>query len=242
MSPINGPTEITILSHISTLSVGDNITIGPPIPNTTCYILDAEMRMVPIGVDGEMYLGGIGVSSGYVNLPEMTAERFADDPFNPGFKMFKSGDRGRLLPSGNFEMLGRKDDQVKLKGYRVELGEVISAMMRDTSVTVATAIVKDGVNLIGFVTPANVRTDKFRELISESLPVYMVPRTIVAIESMPMTSNGKVGIYLYLIFRILYFVFYVLHFTYYITPPSDYPAPMIQRLKFWLSTSLPFLY
>ncbi|KAL2911701.1 hypothetical protein HK105_208833 [Polyrhizophydium stewartii] len=126
-----GPTEISIISHLHRLDACDHVHLGQPIANTSCRILDQNDRCVPIGVVGEMCLGGIGVSRGYINLPDLTAQRFVPDPFSPepGARMFRTGDLGRLLPDGNFEILGRMDDQVKLKGYRIELDEVAAAMM-----------------------------------------------------------------------------------------------------------------
>ncbi|CAK4781661.1 unnamed protein product, partial [Aphanomyces euteiches] len=112
--------------------VSDSVSVGQVLPNVNCYVLDDNKRQVPVGVVGEIYLGGICVSPEYMNLPEQTAERFLDDPFLPGGggRMFRTGDFGRLLPNGRFEVHGRKDSQVKLKGYRIELEEVGEAMMR----------------------------------------------------------------------------------------------------------------
>ncbi|CAK4498974.1 unnamed protein product, partial [Aphanomyces euteiches] len=150
------------------------------------------MRQVPVGVVGEIYLGGICVSPGYINLPEQTAERFLDDPFvSGGGRMFRTGDYGRLLPNGNFEVQGRKDSQVKLKGYRIELEEIGEAMMRHPQVTAAAAIVKDKTHLVGYFTPATVNVDDLRSLVSSYLPVYMMPAVWVGLDSMPQNVNGK---------------------------------------------------
>ncbi|KAH9119619.1 hypothetical protein AeMF1_007789, partial [Aphanomyces euteiches] len=143
-----GPSECAIVSHENHLQVNSAITVGRTLANIHCYILDNDMRPVPVGVVGEIYLGGICVSPGYINLPEQTAERFLDDPFvSGGGRMFRTGDYGRLLRNGNFEVLGRKDSQVKLKGYRIELEEISEAMMRHPQVTAAAAIVKDKTHL-----------------------------------------------------------------------------------------------
>lgn len=111
--------------------------------------------------------------------------------------MFRTGDLGRLLSDGNYEIVGRMDDQVKLRGYRVELDEVAAAMMKCATVTTAAAIVKEGSNLIGFVTPSSVNTDDVRDVAAASLPFYMVPRIIVALDTMPINVNGKVHIKLH---------------------------------------------
>ncbi|KAF0715942.1 hypothetical protein As57867_003093, partial [Aphanomyces stellatus] len=121
-----GPSECAVITNTVQLRTDYAVTIGPPIPNVSTYILDDSQRLVPVGVVGEIYLGGICVSPCYINLPEQTAERFLDNPFAPG-QMYRTGDLGRMLPNGDFEILGRKDTQVKLKGYRIELEEVAEA-------------------------------------------------------------------------------------------------------------------
>ncbi|KAL2911609.1 hypothetical protein HK105_208910 [Polyrhizophydium stewartii] len=188
-----GPTEISIMSHMSKLEFGLEIVIGRPILNATSLITDSQGRSVPIGVVGEMCLGGIGVSRGYINLPDLTAQRFVPDPFSPepGARMFRTGDLGRLLPDGNFEILGRMDDQVKLKGYRIELGEVATAMMRHPRVSAAAAVVKDKTHLVGFVVPADVDHDELRDVVAAALPAYMVPAVFVGLAVMPTNTNGK---------------------------------------------------
>ncbi|KAL2911137.1 hypothetical protein HK105_209407, partial [Polyrhizophydium stewartii] len=188
-----GPTEISIISHMPQLVCGDLVHLGGPIANSSCYILDRSGRQVPIGVVGEMYIGGIGVSRGYINLPDLTAQRFVPDPFSPepGARMFRTGDLGRLLPDGNFEILGRMDDQVKLKGYRIELDEVAAAMMRHPRVSAAAAVVKDKTHLVGFVVPADVDHDELRDVVAAALPAYMVPAVFVGLAVMPTNTNGK---------------------------------------------------
>ncbi|KAL2913063.1 hypothetical protein HK105_207408 [Polyrhizophydium stewartii] len=188
-----GPSETAITSHYSKLSSGDHIYVGKPIQNTSSHILDSQNRVVPVGVVGEMCLGGIGVSRGYINLPDLTAQRFVPDPFSPepGARMFRTGDLGRLLPDGNFEILGRMDDQVKLKGYRIELDEVAAAMMRHPRVSAAAAVVKDKTHLVGFVVPADVDHDELRDVVAAALPAYMVPAVFVGLAVMPTNTNGK---------------------------------------------------
>ncbi|KAL2911427.1 hypothetical protein HK105_209106 [Polyrhizophydium stewartii] len=188
-----GPTEISIMSHAAQLQHDSHVTIGNPIQNAACYILDSQQQQVPIGIVGEMCLGGIGVSRGYINLPDLTAQRFVPDPFSPepGARMFRTGDLGRLLPDGNVEIIGRMDDQVKLKGYRIELDEVAAAMMRHPRVSAAAAVVKDKTHLVGFVVPADVDHDELRDVVAAALPGYMVPAVFVGLAVMPTNTNGK---------------------------------------------------
>ncbi|CAK4286484.1 unnamed protein product, partial [Aphanomyces euteiches] len=169
------------------------VTVGPPLPNFNCYVLDDNMVPVPIGEVGEIYMGGMCVSPGYINLPEQTAERFLDDPFvSGGGRMFRTGDYGRLLPNGNFEIHGRKDSQVKLKGYRIELDEIGEAMMRHPQVTAAAAIVKDKTHLVGYFTPMTVDLECLSNVVASFVPAYMVPSVWIALESMPQNANGKI--------------------------------------------------
>ncbi len=187
-----GPTEISIISHHTIpLGADSDITLGTPVPNVSCYILDTSMHIVPVGVVGEIYLGGIGVSPGYINLPELTRDRFVNDPYNSGSTLFKTGDIGRLLHDGRYEIIGRMDDQVKLKGYRIELDEVASAMMKHARVTSSAVIVKDNSHLVGFYTPKDISHDELRDIVSLHLPVYMVPAVFVGLDEMPTNVNGK---------------------------------------------------
>ncbi|KAL2911136.1 hypothetical protein HK105_209406 [Polyrhizophydium stewartii] len=168
---IYGPTEITLFSTIARIRAGELVTVGLAPYNTDAYALDADRRMVPLGVVGEIYIGGIGITPGYLNRPDLTAER--------------------LRPDGNFEILGRMDDQVKLKGYRIELDEVAAAMMRHPRVSAAAAVVKDKTHLVGFVVPADVDHDELRDVVAAALPAYMVPAVFVGLAVMPTNTNGK---------------------------------------------------
>jgi hypothetical protein len=151
------------------------------------------MQQVPVGVVGEIYLGGICVSPGYINLPEQTAERFVPDPFvDRPQNMFRTGDLGRLLPNGHFEVLGREDSQVKLKGYRIELDEVAGAMMQHPRVVAAAAIVKDKTHLVGYYSPADVSSLELQQTVANHLPSYMIPAVWVGLDTMPQNSNGKI--------------------------------------------------
>ncbi|KAF0711852.1 hypothetical protein As57867_005003, partial [Aphanomyces stellatus] len=187
-----GPSECSITTHFGELTVNTRVDLGKPIENSTCYILDNAQRPVPIGVVGEMCLGGIGVCRGYINLPDQSAERFIADPFRAGGRMYRSGDLGRLLPNGRFEILGRQDTQVKLKGYRIELDEVAEAMMQHPGVIAAAALVKDKTHLVGYYSPASVDTQSLRETVATLLPVYMVPAVWVGLDNMPQNTNGKI--------------------------------------------------
>ncbi|KAH6602705.1 hypothetical protein BASA61_000870 [Batrachochytrium salamandrivorans] len=188
-----GPSEGTILATMCLLEPDDPIYYGRPIPNVSCMILDSSLRQVPLGVVGEMYLGGVGVSTGYINRPELTAERFTPDPFTPrvGNQMFRTGDLGRMFPDGNFEIIGRLDDMVKLKGYRIELDEVAAALSKHAHVTSASVILVGNSHLIGFITPADVDVDDVRQTLSSILPSYMIPAVIVCLDEMPTNVNGK---------------------------------------------------
>ncbi|KAF0705595.1 Aste57867_7009 [Aphanomyces stellatus] len=188
-----GPSETTIISHSSLQQVDVNVNVGRPIPNMNCYVLDDKFRPVPIGVVGELFVGGIGVSPGYVNLPDETASKFISDPFSTAYgPMYRSGDFGRILPSGDFEIRGRRDNQVKLRGYRIELDEVAGAIMQHPQVITASALVKDKTKLVGYFSPANINKEELQEFVSARLPIYMVPSVWVGLEVMPQNSNGKI--------------------------------------------------
>ncbi|KAF0711205.1 hypothetical protein As57867_005345, partial [Aphanomyces stellatus] len=159
-----GPSECAILTHLSVLTSSSTVHIGSTISNVNSYILDNQQSIVPLGVIGEICLSGMCVSPGYINLPSQTEERFIPDPFVGGSQMmFRTGDLGRILPNGKFEVLGRKDNQVKLKGYRIELDEVAEAMLHHPQVVTAAAIVKDKTHLVGYFSPANVSSDELIE-------------------------------------------------------------------------------
>ncbi|KAF0700186.1 hypothetical protein As57867_009278, partial [Aphanomyces stellatus] len=171
-----GPSECSIMSHSAQQHVEKSVHVGRPIPNVNCYVLDSKLRYVPIGVVGELYIGGIGVSPGYVTSNTESQKVFLPDPYSPnGGNMYQSGDYGIITPSQDYKLLGRKDNQVKLKGYRIELDEVAGAMMQHPQVVTAAAIVKDKTHLIGYFTPATVSSEELQDMVSSLLPVYMVP-------------------------------------------------------------------
>ncbi|KAH9072675.1 hypothetical protein Ae201684P_015748 [Aphanomyces euteiches] len=185
-----GPTETCQITHFEVVFPGQRKTLGFPFKNVTCYVLDEQKRIVPMGAVGEIYLGGVCVSPFYVNLPEQTAERFVDDPFEGGI-MFRSGDMGRLLPNGKLDIAGRVDNQVKVKGYRIELDEVSQAMKQHPDVLIAVALVKNK-NLVGYYSPSSVNADAIRDVVARQLPASMIPAIFVGLDSMPQNSNGKV--------------------------------------------------
>ncbi|MGV9451899.1 amino acid adenylation domain-containing protein [Streptomyces sp. NPDC003635] len=191
-----GPTEASVGTTIHPVPEDadtDVLPIGRPLPNMTTYVLDTAMRPVPVGVTGELYVGGTGVARGYAGRPDLTAERFVPDPYGevPGARLYRTGDLVRQLADGNVEFLGRMDDQVKIRGYRVELGEVQAVLgahpdVRDVFVTTA-----DG-ELVAYCTPATVTADSLRAHLADRLPEYMVPAAFVALDALPLNANGKV--------------------------------------------------
>ncbi|KAJ1972866.1 hypothetical protein H4R35_004439, partial [Dimargaris xerosporica] len=185
-----GPTEVTVVSHYARLRANSVPVIGRPLPNATAYILDAQLRPVPVGAVGELHIGGAGVARGYLNLPELTAAKFIANPYGPG-RLFKSGDLARWLPDGRVECLGRRDNQVKVRGYRVELDEVANALAKCDGVKQACVVVQDS-QLIGYVSPKDVDTPAVTALAKTLLPHYMVPAALVPLPALPLTAVGKV--------------------------------------------------
>lgn len=187
-----GPTEISICNTVQLHTPGVSLSIGKPIPNTNVYILscDEACMPVPIGHVGSMWVGGIGVSYGYLNLPDKTAERWMKDPFVEGGMMFNTGDLGRWRPDGQLDHLGRADDQVKVKGFRVELDGVSSAMRTYPPVKSAVTLLINS-ELWGFVTPRNVDLSVLRSVVAQTQPYYAVPNHFMALDVFPHTSNGK---------------------------------------------------
>ena len=145
-----GPTETTVWSTVDRVEKGAPILIGRPIANTTLYVLGERQELLPIGVPGELYIGGAGVAAGYVNRPELTADRFIDSPFQPGERLYRTGDLVRYRHDGRVEHLGRLDSQVKVRGFRIELGEVESALRKYAGVRDA-VVTAGNDRLIGYV-------------------------------------------------------------------------------------------
>ncbi|KAJ6532708.1 putative nonribosomal peptide synthetase [Mycena vulgaris] len=190
-----GPTEISICNTVQPHTPGYPLSIGKPIPNTNVYVLSRDpssTRPVAIGQTGCMWVGGVGVSNGYMNLPEKTAERYRPDPFvGGGAMMFNTGDLGRWRNDGQLDHLGRADDQVKVKGFRVELDGVAAAMRTHDAVRNAVALLVDK-ELWGFVSPSTVDLSLVRDATAAVQPYHAVPTQYLAIDDFPMTKNGKV--------------------------------------------------
>jgi amino acid adenylation domain-containing protein len=204
-----GPTETTLIStayelppHGALPEGRAELPIGHPIDNTQVHVLDARMEPVPLGAPGELYIGGLGVARGYLGRPELTAERFLPDPFSsaPGARLYRTGDRVRRRADGALEFLGRLDRQLKLRGFRVELGEVEAALCRHPAVREALAVarqVRPGEQeLVGYVVAAGPAPTvaELRRHLQGSLPAYMVPARLAVVESFPLTPNGKVDV------------------------------------------------
>ena len=200
-----GPTETTTFAACHTMrgaeDVGHSVSIGIPISNTTTYILDASMNPLPVGVFGQLYIGGDGGARGYLNLPELTAESFVPDPFssNPGARMYDSGDVARWCEDGTLEFLGRKDNQVKVRGFRIELGEIDNTLRADNSVREAVTLAIDEGNgskrLVVFVqTEPDTNLDKeaLVQALAQSLPDYMIPSAWVEVKEFKLNRHNKI--------------------------------------------------
>lgn len=188
-----GPTETTVWSTLD--RVGDGpITVGTPIANTTLHVLDRDRRPVVIGRPGELYIGGLGVANGYVNRSELTSDRFINHPVADGGRIYGTGDLVRLRNDGRVEHLGRLDNQVKVRGFRVELGEVEEALRSHEAIADAVAGV-DRDRLVGYVVfkpRETATTSDIRRWVGDSLPPHMVPNQLIVLDALPLTPNGKV--------------------------------------------------
>jgi thioester reductase-like protein/non-ribosomal peptide synthase protein (TIGR01720 family) len=216
-----GPTEATVgtltypITSIkggkggskSAAKFASTVPIGRPLANTQIYLLDAYLQPVPIGVPGELYIGGAGVARGYLNQPELTAEKFINNPFIPGEPLYKTGDLARYLPDGNIEFLGRIDHQVKIHGFRIELGEIEAALRQHLAVSETVVVVREDElgrkHLVAYIVPneqpknlkseiQNLKSSDLRDFLQEKLPEYMIPSAFVRLKALPLTLNGKV--------------------------------------------------
>jgi amino acid adenylation domain-containing protein len=196
-----GPTETTIWSTCYRLTDSDgDILVGRPIANTQVYVLDGAMRQVPTGTAGELYIGGHGVTRGYLNRPELTAERFVPDPFSDdrGARLYRTGDVAVFRATGDLECRGRVDNQVKIRGFRVELGEIETALETHAAVRHAVVALREDIpgakRLVAYVV-SNAEVEAapatLRRHLRESLPDYMIPNAFVALDRIPLTPNGK---------------------------------------------------
>ncbi|WP_136668992.1 non-ribosomal peptide synthetase, partial [Flavobacterium sp. H122] len=199
---IYGPTENTVVTTTYPLKTNNKYSstpIGSPISNTKIYVLDNKLNLVPIGVPGKLYISGIGLSRGYLNQPELTSEKFVNNPFEEGTKMYDTGDLAKWLPDGNLEFLGRKDYQVKIRGFRIELGDIETHILQFENIKQVVVDVKE-INsnkiLAAYYTTINgqeIDKAKLREYLLNKLPEFMIPGYLVGIDSIPLTTNGKVN-------------------------------------------------
>jgi acyl-CoA synthetase (AMP-forming)/AMP-acid ligase II/acyl carrier protein len=198
-----GPTEAAVdVTYWSCLRESNStvVPIGRPVANTQTYILDEQLNPVPVGVAGELHLGGVQIGLGYHNRPDLTKEKFIPDPFTPDplRRLYKTGDLARYLPSGDIEYLGRLDYQVKLRGFRIELGEIESVLSQHPSVREAVVVAREvrsgDKQLVAYLvttTPAPTHIS-LRDHLRKQLPEYMVPAVFVNLDELPLTSSGKV--------------------------------------------------
>ncbi|HVR98941.1 MAG TPA: amino acid adenylation domain-containing protein, partial [Thermoanaerobaculia bacterium] len=192
-----GPSEDTTYSTGARVERGSGRepSIGLPLPNSRAYVLDARFEPVPVGVPGELWLGGDGLARGYLDRPDLTADRFRPDPFGgPGSRLYRTGDLARRLASGALDFLGRIDHQVKVRGFRIELGEIEAALLRCPDVTEAVVVAREdgpgGVRLVAYVVAPDLADVQAR--LAQALPAYMLPSAWVPLPALPLTPNGKV--------------------------------------------------
>jgi amino acid adenylation domain-containing protein len=199
---VYGPTETTIWSTLSKLEVGNStVCIGKPIGNTDIFILDKVLQPVPIGVPGELHIGGHGLARGYLKRPELTAEKFIANPFSDDSRarLYKTGDLARYLPNGDIEFLGRIDHQVKIRGFRIELGEIETVLRQHPAINETVVVVREDTpgdkRIVAYLVPTadmEPTSTELRSFLKDKLPDYMLPSLFVTLESLPLTPNGKI--------------------------------------------------
>ena len=195
---VYGPTECTVDATLCPLLISNSQpVIGRPIANTQIYILDKNLQPSPIGVSGELYIGGDGLARGYHNSPELTQEKFIQNPFKNSSKLYKTGDLARYLPDGNIEFLGRIGNQVKIRGFRIELGEIETTLNAHPQIQQAVVVVKENISgnkcLAAYLIISNkLTTAEIREFISSKVPEYMIPSNFIILDTLPLTPNGKI--------------------------------------------------
>ncbi|AMP99734.1 Nonribosomal peptide synthetase [Pedobacter cryoconitis] len=195
-----GPSETTIgklLKHIDLGNIEDHISLGSPFGNNEVYILDPKQQLLPIGVVGEICISGNGLANGYLNNPELTADKFIPNPFRREKLMYKTGDLGKWLADGNVEFIGRIDDQIKIRGFRIELGEIQSTLLGIKEIENAIVLSKETVNnektLIAYILcREEITNDMLRIHLAEKLPVYMIPAIFIRLAEFPLLPNGKI--------------------------------------------------
>jgi amino acid adenylation domain-containing protein/thioester reductase-like protein len=198
-----GPTEATIDTtywRCQPLDRQKSVPIGKAIANTKIYLLDSHLQLVPVGVPGEVYIGGAGLARGYLNRPELTQQRFFSNPFAPGIRLYRSGDLARYLPNGELEYLGRIDSQVKIRGFRIELGEIEAILSLHPLIREAVVVAREDVvgdrRLVAYIVAkldTNLSHTELRSFLKQHLPEYMLPSAFVLMNTLPLTSNGKVN-------------------------------------------------
>ena len=192
-----GPTEATAGTSVARLAEGDTVTVGRPFPNVRVYITDSRGRLQPVGVPGEIAIGGVAVARGYRNRPDDQARRFGDDPFHVGGRIYRTGDRGRFLPDGRIQYLGRCDDQVKIRGFRIEPGEIESILCEHPAVGGCAVIAREAPSgeqqLVAYIVgePGRPSEAEARDWLRRRLPEYMVPSAFMHLSTLPMTASGK---------------------------------------------------
>ncbi len=202
-----GPTEVTVCTTFNEYKSGDTAAnIGKPIKNLRCYVLDEHKKLLPVGVPGELYIGGAGLARGYLNQPGLTAERFVENPFASekdrvsGFtRLYRTGDRARWLPEGKLEYLGRKDSQIKLRGFRIDTSEIENILNESESVSHSVVVVREKDKttfLAAYIVPSlseKINILQLKENLLKILPEYMIPATFNIIDEIPLTINGKIN-------------------------------------------------
>jgi len=200
-----GPTECTVVATSGLVRPNRSPTalppIGRPISNTRIHLLDEHLQPVPAGATGEIYIGGAGVARGYHNRPDLTVEKFIPSHFSPepGGRLYKTGDLGRLLPDGQIAFLGRMDDQIKIRGYRIEPNEIVSVLHRHPDIHASVVVAREDTpgerRLVAYVVPnaeSDLRYTGLRDFLRDFLPEYMIPAAFVRIDALPLTPHGKI--------------------------------------------------
>ncbi|HKV12249.1 MAG TPA: amino acid adenylation domain-containing protein, partial [Thermoanaerobaculia bacterium] len=190
-----GPTEVTVSASFKPLRAGDPITLGRPMANVRIHLLDDRFGLVPLGVPGEIAVAGVGLARGYLGRPDLTADRFRPDPWGrPGDRLYRTGDLGRRLPDGEIEFLGRADQQVKVRGVRIEPGEVEAALLRHPAVREATVGARSGELVAWMAASPRPTVAELRRFLGESLPEALVPTAFVFLDALPKTSADKIDL------------------------------------------------